>query len=231
MKEIDWEEAKQSLRHVLWIGGAQCAGKSTLSQRLSDTYGVTRYNGDDNLGSHMEKVTEENAPIYHEYLQKGGFEWLLKQDLKTMTRIFNGSGKEDLRFVVDDLLNMPSNKPIIVDLFNGYPQWVRKIADRDSVFFLVATDSYQKQEWQERKKNWIEMFEENCDDPEASWSRFVMFCQNTNRFVREGCKQFDLPLLVTGGSKIPDESFAAICEHFNIEQFIRQVESGELKTV
>ena len=226
MNDIDWEAAKQRLKHVIWIGGAQCAGKSTLSKRLADDFGVMLYHGDGEAWKHREKVTEENAPTYYEFLQQGGFEWIVNQDLKTMTRIFNGAGQDDLQFVVDDLLNMPLDKPIFVNLFNGYPQWVRKIVDRNSVVFLVATDSYQKQVWHKRKKDWIEMFE-TCNDPESAWSRFVMFCQNTNKIVKDGCERYGLPLLITGGNMSQDESYAAICEHFNIENFLRRVESGE----
>ena len=136
MKDIDWEEVKQSLRHVLWIGGAQCGGKSTLSKRISDDYGIILYAGDEEGRKHIGKVTSENAPIWHGMHQKGGVIWLWDQNLETMTKFWNGMGEEDLRFVIDDLLEMPTNKPILVDLFNGYPEWIRKIANREKVMIL-----------------------------------------------------------------------------------------------
>ena len=44
---IDLEAAREDFRHVYWIGGSGCAGKSTVTEILAERYGLATYHQDD----------------------------------------------------------------------------------------------------------------------------------------------------------------------------------------
>lgn len=50
--------------HVYWIGGSPCAGKSTIADTLSASFGLTVYRCDDAYVPHQALITPERQPIF-----------------------------------------------------------------------------------------------------------------------------------------------------------------------
>jgi 2-phosphoglycerate kinase len=60
-----FKNAKESLGHVYWIGGATTAGKSTIAERMADEFGLVRYDADSKLREHMSRATEKEHPALY----------------------------------------------------------------------------------------------------------------------------------------------------------------------
>lgn len=209
--------SKPSLQHVLWIGGAPCAGKTTLSKRLSSDFDMLYYDGDDRFEEHFTTASAEESPVTCKAKKRceeeGSSVWMFEQKVEEMATFMRDLGREDLTRVEKDLLELPSARPIVVDLYNGHPPWMRKIADPNRMIFLVSTDTFQESGWHQRDGAFRREIEQ-CSNPEWSMKQFVDCCLMMSRQVTEECRKFGLPFLVTGGCMELDEAYEAVCSHF-----------------
>jgi hypothetical protein len=125
MKKFDWDTAKRSLKHVYWIGGSACGGKTTISKRIAEDFGFVRYDGDSHLGDRGAAADEHECPILHKVRTEVGtaahFRRLLVRKPAAMAEILLAQYREDLLMTAKALLEMPSDNAIIVDLSFGYP--------------------------------------------------------------------------------------------------------------
>jgi len=211
--------SKRSLQHVLWVGGAPCAGKTTLSRRLSSDFDMLYYDGDDRFETHFETATAAEFPATckakNRVRKEGSSVWMFEQESGEMATFMRDLGREDLARVIKDLLELPSDKPIVVDLYSGHPLWVRDIATPESMVFLVSTDAFQKVGWEKRDGAFRREIEQ-CVNPEWSMKQFVDCCLMMSHQVRKECREYSLPLLTTGGCMELDEVYEAVCNHFGL---------------
>ena len=219
MSSLDWQQARRSLGHVLWIGGAPCAGKTTMSQRLSSDYGMSRYDGDCRFERHFEEADPDDSPVTcaarARVHREGSSVWMFEQGAEEMAAFMRDLGREDLQATCRDLLELPSGEPIVVDLYSGHPSWVCQVARPDRAVFLVATDDFQDATWLGRDGPFRREIEQ-CVDPTAAMAEFLKCCRQLSRWVRQECRELGLPLLITGGRMDADETYAAICQQFGL---------------
>ncbi|HEX6716582.1 MAG TPA: hypothetical protein VF088_05695 [Pyrinomonadaceae bacterium] len=57
----------EQLQHVYWIGGASCAGKSTIARRIAAQHGLQVYATDDVMADHARRSTPEDPPLLHRW--------------------------------------------------------------------------------------------------------------------------------------------------------------------
>lgn len=51
-----------SLDHIRWVGGDTGAGKTTVTRRLSERFGLPVYSSDATIGVHAARLSEAAAP-------------------------------------------------------------------------------------------------------------------------------------------------------------------------
>ena len=128
--------------------------------------------------------------------------------------------EEDLRMVVEDLLAMPSHRPVVVDLFAGYPTaQLLEIAEPDRAVFLVATDSFRESEHTRRfrqGKLLARTLEGYPNAEEIILNGYAVAIATLSRYVRKECETRDLVWFETGGNMSIDESYAEVCGHFGL---------------
>ena len=221
MKDINWKKVKQSLKHVLWIGGSPAAGRSTISTRLAADFDFEHYHGDTHVYEHI-KIAEENCPVLNEARRVGGGVEYLRQLLikkpEKIAEVFLSLGRESLTMAILDLLELPLDRPIIVDLNAGYPTWeLRQLIEYDKVIFLVSTDAFRKAE-QRRRFRSGSIFSKSREDigiaEEIYLSGYVECNRILSDFTKKECAKHNLPLLITGGQMTVDETYNAVCRHF-----------------
>ncbi|UCF99958.1 MAG: hypothetical protein JSV89_10580 [Spirochaetaceae bacterium] len=223
MKLYDWWKAKNSLKHVLWIGGSACSGKSTISTRLAEGFGFIRYHGDDHIGEHIDTAAEEDSPFLYKIHEQGIMNylgWVLTQKAEKIVQVIYDIYREDLRLVSEDLLTMPADKPIVVDLFAGHPTWeLRQLADPEKAIFLVSTNPFIKEGQRKRfqKGGILSQALEQCPTSvEVFMKGYVESVHMRSADVREECEKYNLSLLITGGNMSVDEVYSAVCMHFGL---------------
>ncbi|MEV4497066.1 hypothetical protein AB0J84_15360 [Micromonospora arborensis] len=109
------------LSHVRWLAGGTGAGKSTLAQALAERHDVLIYDGDQAERGYASRCTAQEQPHLWALLQAPLAQ---KWNSRTAQEIFESMPSlhgETFGFVVDDLLAMPSERPVLVDDFRPLP--------------------------------------------------------------------------------------------------------------
>ena len=220
----DWKQAKESLSHIFWIGGATTAGKSTIATKLANDFGMIHYSIDSQLRKHQARATEEEYPTLYAAGKPSmeSFRRVLLQPPDIIAEMMRDFGRERFRMVVEDLLTTADDRAVVADVYFGETLGEsRQLIDCDKVVFLVPTKAFHKAEYQRRfRQDWKPLFRqalENCPDPETVFvSGWVQHQLNYNQYVRDECRRHNLPLLITGGHSSLEESYKAVCDHFHL---------------
>ena len=56
---VDSAALREKLKHLYWIGGGSCAGKSTIARRLAAQHGLRVYATDDVMADRARRSTYE----------------------------------------------------------------------------------------------------------------------------------------------------------------------------
>ena len=125
------------------------------------------------------------------------------------------AGVEDLLMVIDDLLAMPNDKRIVVDVFCAHAEGLVQVTEMRNLVFLVATDSFQR----EILEN---LYRKGGKDPDEDYIE-------AQRLFSEGFRgdanRLGIPMVVTGGRLTLDESYSAVCRHFGLCERSKTVET------
>lgn len=101
------------LQHVRWIGGGTGAGKSTIARRLARAHGLRVYDSDRVIGEHARRSTALKHPLVHRFMATDMDERWVKRSPAVMLETFHGFQGEGFEFVVEDLLALPNDAPIL----------------------------------------------------------------------------------------------------------------------
>ncbi len=116
----EFDLSKLRLRHIRWIGGGSGAGKSTVARRLSERYGLRRYHCDDMQSAHTASSQE-------------------------MFRTFHGFHGEGFGLILEDLLDLPTAVPVLVEGYKLLPRLVAPLLSRlDQAVWLLPTPSFRR---------------------------------------------------------------------------------------
>jgi 2-phosphoglycerate kinase len=120
------------LSHVLWIGGAQASGKSTIARALAERFGVQLYNVD-----HRVWVHDARMP-WTEFASLTMDERWVNAPPERMLEWFVSHSRHRFRLVLEDLRELPDEPAAIVEGPQLLPTSVSAVLrERDRALFLV----------------------------------------------------------------------------------------------
>ncbi|MER7177525.1 ATP-binding protein [Streptomyces mesophilus] len=131
------------LSHVRWIAGGAGSGKSTLARLLADRYDVEIYCGDRAEHAWLERCTPQLHPRLASLrgLAPGAMwrERTGRQVFQEMPSLYG----ETIGFLVEDLLERPDERIILVDYFGTLPRDLAPLLRRpEQAVFLVPTPEF-----------------------------------------------------------------------------------------
>ena len=146
---------RSRLRHVRWIGGAPGAGKSTIARRLAGEYGL-RLCSVEPLSKYVGRLTPEQAPLLHAFESMDMNERWLHRSPQIMFETFHGFQPEGFDLIVEDLLALPSDPPILVEGFKLLPRVVAPLlSDRKhQAIWLLPTTEFRRSAQESRGSIW-----------------------------------------------------------------------------
>lgn len=127
-------------RHVRWIGGGSGAGKSTIARKLADEHGLRVYSSDATLGDHIRRSDAVHHPLIHAFLAMDMDERWVDRPPSVMLETFHGFQGEAFEFIVEDLLALPGDPPILAEGFRLLPRLVAPLRSQlDQAVWLLPT--------------------------------------------------------------------------------------------
>ena len=116
---IDAATLREQLRHVYWIGGGSCAGKSTIARRIADQHGLHLYATDDVMAEHSRRSKPGDCPLLHEFIAMDINDRWVNRSPTTMLDTFHWFRGEGFNMIIEDLLRIPTNRRVIVEGFRS----------------------------------------------------------------------------------------------------------------
>lgn len=149
------DQARAQLRHVYWLGGGSGAGKSVIARRLAHEHGLQLYATDDVMQDHGSRTTIEDAPLLAGFIAMDMDERWLNRSPETMLETFHWFRGEGFDLIVEDLLGLPSDVPVIAEGFRLLPQLVEPLlATPGHAVWLLPSPAFRRAAFESRGALW-----------------------------------------------------------------------------
>jgi hypothetical protein len=136
--------ARRRLRHVLWLGGAACSGKTVVASRLCAGYGLAEYHADDSF----ERLRRCADPRQHAAFCRVGDlsgEALWAAPAAEQAGDLLAFHREHFELVLEELMQAPPERPMLVEGCCLLPECVAPLlSSRRQALWLVASAEFRR---------------------------------------------------------------------------------------
>ncbi|WP_380281945.1 hypothetical protein [Kitasatospora purpeofusca] len=130
----------ERLAHVRWIAGGTAAGNSTLARLLAERHGIAVLDGDRAEHRRLDRCSAERHPHLAALRDRPpGAPWH-GRSARQVFRAMPSLHGEMTGFLVEDLLALPADRPVLVDYFGILPRDLAPLLRHpgQAVFLLPA---------------------------------------------------------------------------------------------
>lgn len=161
MIDHDASQTRRNLAHVFWIGGPPDGGKSTVAALIASAIDGETYHFDRHEMDHLRRATPErfphNAALFRrvEDLSEAGFveETWVAHSVADMARTTRLIWEERLPLVIEDLLAMPTDTPIIAEGPGFFPTTIEPLLSRpQQAIWLLPSAAFKRASHARRQK-------------------------------------------------------------------------------
>ncbi len=203
-----------ALGHVLWIGGSPCAGKTSISDRLAQTYQLQVYHFDRTEREHIARRIAQGGARLTAFLSQSMDERWLKRSPEVMAQSVISFWTERFHQVLEDLLALPQAPGIIAEGPGLFPECVFPcLSHPHQAIWLVPTDAFCTAIRQHRHAAGIDGFQQTSD-PERAVRQLIERDHLLARYVKQQTEALHLPLYEVDGNRSLDEMTRLVEQHF-----------------
>lgn len=199
------------LPNVLWLGGSQCAGKSTIAWLLAQKYGLQFYRYDSMEMEHARRGSPEHRAEFDAFVGLSMDErWLLPSPEETAERAIRSSIQR-FPLVIEDLEAMSAAAPVIAEGPGLYPQLVQPyMASPHHGIWLIPTRDINFECRSSRPKSSYSQ----TSDPPTALQKLVERDMLLAAYVKQRAEELNLRWFEVDGSKSIAEVAAIVEAHF-----------------
>ncbi len=167
------ELLRAQLRHVRWIGGGSGAGKSTIARQLAVEHGFRLYSCDAMMAEHGGRSNPADDPLLHDFLAMDMDERWVNRPPSVMLKTFHGFQGEGFDLILEDLLALPDEPPILAEGFKLLPRLVSPLLSRpDQAVWLIPTPEFRRAAFDSR--GWTWEIPRRTSDPERALANLLV---------------------------------------------------------
>lgn len=174
----------QALRHVYWIGGSPCAGKSSVAEALAERYDMASYNCDAAFEIHEKTVDPERFPTLSRLSRLSCNDlWMrpVPQQVSEEIALYD----EEFSLILDDLRALPTDRPVIAEGAALLPHLLHDLGiDAHRTLWMVPTPQFQREHYTRRE--WRHDVLAACADPAQAWHNWM---ERDIGFARAVCNE------------------------------------------
>jgi hypothetical protein len=210
------EPISQALAHVVWIGGSPCAGKSSIADALAARHGLRLYRCDDAYDRHLRRADPARHPLM---IWTRGASWdeIWGRPVAHQVREEFQFYHEEFDMIVDDLLAMPADRPILAEGAALLPECVRPFLARPrQAVWIVPTEAFQRAHYPARGV-WVEEVLRQCRAPAAAFERWMARDARFARLVARQAARNDMPVIRVDGGLPIDQMTEVVERHLGLD--------------
>jgi hypothetical protein len=206
---------REKLRHVRWIAGGSAADKSTIANRIARERGLRVYATDDVMADHARRSRIEDCPLLHRFMSMDMDDRWVNRNPVTMLETFHWFQGEGFRLIIEDLLCLPCNAPIIVEGFRPLPKLVKPLLSQHAhAVWLLPTPKFREAVVDHRGGS--SGFLARTSDPERALHNLLERDQLFTDLLRQETDRLQLPTIEVDSSLDEDDLTARVTELFDL---------------
>lgn len=212
-EDRDGGDARTAFAHVLWIGGASDAGKSTVARLLAERHRWQWYPCDFHEHNHLiARADPERQPAIYAEFQKSVEERWIQPTPEDLFQAVLETNDERFPMILDDLRAMPQRPMILVEGPRLFPKLVAPLlTSAHQAVWLMPTSEFARESAERRDKP-QGRFE--TSDPERYRENFLRRDGLLAEYIRREVAAYGLTMIEADGSRSPDEVADQIDAHF-----------------
>lgn len=214
------DDLRVALRHVLWIGGPPDAGKGTVAKALAARHGLQVYHFDQHEMDHITRA----GPLRHPqlYALQGQLKelteeaWLdaywVRRPVEEMARSTIQSWSERVELAVEDILTMPSDRPLIAEGPGFFPDVIQPLLSAShQAIWLVPSEEFKHASHEKRGKS---ARRDQTSDPERFLRNHIARDLLMAMYYRRTVSELGLTLIEVDGSRSAEHVTEIVATHF-----------------
>lgn len=200
------------MENVFWLGGAPCAGKSSVSRILKNNFDINVYSVDAAFEKHREKFDKSLHPALHDWENSTWNErWMQPVDklVETVVKCY----REHFSLIIEDARAFPKDKPLLIEGTALMPREVSQIlTKRNNAIWLIPATNFQSEKYSQRE--WIYEILKQCDNEETAFRNWMKRDAVFAGLVKNEAERLSLEWLLVDESKTIKENAAIVAGHF-----------------
>ncbi|WBW97578.1 hypothetical protein [Oceanirhabdus sp. W0125-5] len=206
---------KDQLKHVYWLNGGPCAGKSTMTKKLIKDLGCQT------LADDILRYRPHSCHIEHNALQypNPNLDWnkWFNRPVDVHCQWLLDVSKEMMEFFIIDLLKLPDNKPIIIDL-GIMPEYILPFIPKERMICLFTSKEEIERLYYFRDdhKMILDCIRENTTDPEETIKHGNKSLVKFSEEIKNACIKNGIKTIERTPDLSIDEQFKLVREHFGL---------------
>jgi hypothetical protein len=207
-------DSERKLKHVFWLGGSPCAGKTSIGDVLAARFDLDVYRVDEAFEVHAENFDPELHPTLTKWRASSWNQrWM--QPLETLVQEVIACYEEHFSLILADILSTPTDRPLLVEGTALLPRQVACVlAERSRAIWVVPTAGFQTGHY--ARRDWVPGVLEQCDDPEAAFRNWMERDAGFARWLAAEVNALDLELIRVDGKQTIEENAEAVASHFQL---------------
>lgn len=195
------EDLRESLNHVLWIGGAPDSGKTSVATLLAERHGLLTYHFDRHEMNHFSRADPAQHPALwtaHPDRMDAEQRWLGSTP-REMTDATIASWSERCWMALDDIAELSAGSPIIAEGPGFFPWLLAPIlTDSRKAIWLIPSEDFKRRSAAVRGKPGNS---HETSDPRRASANIIARDLIMGRRIQESCSAHELKCLVVAGDE------------------------------
>jgi hypothetical protein len=210
------EFLQNELRHVYWMGGSPCSGKSSIADALTERHDWALYRCDDAFWRHAQIVTPEMQPVFHRVMRLTPEDlWMrpVPQQTAEELEIY----REEFALIVEELLSLPKTRPVLAEGAALLPELIAPLLHQpNQAIWVVPTAQFQWEHY--RQREWWRDVLKDCSDPEQAFHNWMGRDAAFAQFVTDEAEAKGLRVLTVDGQCSIAENIRFVAAHLRMDR-------------
>jgi shikimate kinase len=205
------QRLRQDLSHLLWIGGATDAGKTTITRIIAERYGFQIYDYDQQDARQINYLAQTIA-TYRDFLNASDEErWIRPEPTELFQRAIQAF-QDRFPLCIEELMALPKEPMIVAEGFGFTPELIFPLlSNHHQAIWLVPTEDFKWMSMKKRGKYFRRLKMSNSERAIHNlFTRDVLLGER----VKEEAQQRDLTVVVVDGSRSVEEMATLVEQHF-----------------
>jgi len=200
-----------ALGHVRWLGGGTGAGKTAITARLADAFGLRTYSTDAAIRPHG-LVPGPDTPLLSAFSGMNMDERWVRRTPQTMLETFPWFRGERFDSIVTDLVGQPRTPMMIAEGFRLLPRLVHPLLDEPwHAVWLISTPGFRRRVFERRPP--ADQFWLRTSDPALAFERLLERDERFAQQVADEAVGLGLKVFLVDGTT-PEADLAAEVAHW-----------------